>query len=126
LKKNPVLAEPAQLNSVEQKGTKKELSKENEEPIEDIEERPVEEGTDLNQEKRTKNQMSNDEATEVVNPKKCTTIALESNGEDDFDSVLKPINQRQLVLTTSHEARSCRIEGLYTKFGEYDITLQQA
>jgi hypothetical protein len=127
LKRNPVLAERTQLNSIEQEGTKKELSEENEEPIEDIEEKPVEEGTDLNQEKRTKNEMRNDGATEVVNPKKPATIALESNGEDDFDFVLKPINQRQLVVTTStSQARSWRIEGLYTKFDENDITLQQA
>jgi hypothetical protein len=47
--------------------------------------------------------MSNTRATEAVNPKKRTTAALERNGEDDFDSILKPI---------------------ITKFGEDHITLQ--
>jgi hypothetical protein len=127
LKKNLVLAEPAQLNSIEQEGTKKELSEDNEEPIEDIEEKPVEEGTDLNQEKRTKNEMSNGGATEAVNPKNCATTALASNNEDDFDFVLKPINQRQLVVTTAtSQVRSCGFEAQYTKFGEDDTALQHA
>jgi hypothetical protein len=127
LKRNLVLADRTQLNSIEQEGTKIELSEENEEPIEDIEERPVEEGTNLNQEKRMKNEMSNDGATEVVNPRKCTTIALESNDEDYFDSLLKPINQRQLVESTStSQVRSCGIEAQYTKFGEDDTALQHA
>jgi hypothetical protein len=128
LKRNPVLAERTELNSIQHEGTKKELSEENDELIEDIEEKPVEAGTDLNQEKRTKNEMSNGGATEVVNPKKCTTIALESNGEDDFDFVLKPVNQRQLMVTTSttSQACSCRIEAQYMKFGEDDTTLQHA
>jgi hypothetical protein len=71
--------------------------------------------------------MSNNEATEAMNPKKHTTTALESNCEDDFGSLLKPINQRQLVESTStSQARSCKIEGPYTKFGEDHNTLQQA
>jgi transcriptional regulator of acetoin/glycerol metabolism len=71
--------------------------------------------------------MSNGGATEVVNPKKSRTTEFDSNGEDEFDSLLKPINQRQLVVTTStSQARSWKIEGLYTKFDENDITLQQA
>jgi hypothetical protein len=127
-KRNPILVERTKLNSTQQEGTMKELSEENEEPIEEIEEKPVEEGTDLNQEKRTKNEMSNGGATEVVNPKKCTTTALESNGEDDFDSILKPINQRQLMVTTSTTSQvcSCGIEAQYTTFGEDDTALQHA
>jgi hypothetical protein len=106
---------------------RKNYLKENEEPIEEIEEEPVEDGTNLNQEKRTKNEMSNGGATEVVNPKNCATTSLTSNNEDDFDFVLKPINQRQLVESTStSQARSCKIEGLYTKFDEDHITLQHA
>jgi hypothetical protein len=125
LKTNPILAERTQLNSIEQEGTKRELSEENEEPIE---ENPVEEATNLNQEKRTKNEMSNDGATEAVNPKNYATTALASNNEDDFDFVLKPINQYQLVVTTStaSQARSCGTEAQYTKFGEDDTTLQHA
>jgi hypothetical protein len=126
LKRNPVLAEPTQLNSIQQEGTKKELSKENEKLVEEKEGKQVEEKNDLNKENKTKNEMSNSGTTEAVNPKKHTTTALECNGEDDLDSVLKPINQQQLVVTTSitSQARSCRIEGPYTKFGEDDITLQ--
>jgi hypothetical protein len=109
LKRNPVLADRTQLNSIEQEGTKRELSEENEEPIEEIEEKPVEEGTNLNQKKRTKNEISNGGATEAVNPNNCATTALASNNEDDFDFVLKPINQYQLVVTTStaSQARAC-------------------
>jgi hypothetical protein len=128
LKRNPVLAEPTQLNSIEQEGIKKELSEENEEPIKEIEEKLVKEGKDLNQENKTKNEMSNGGGTEAVNPNKSTT-EIESNGEDGFEPVLnQQINQRQLVVTTSTtlQARSCRIEGPYTKFGEDDITLQHA
>jgi hypothetical protein len=99
LKRNPVLADRTQLNLIEQEGTKRELSEENEEPIEEIEEKPVEEGTYLNQEKRTKNEMSNGGATEAVNPKHCATTAL---------------------------VRLCGIEAQYTKFGEDEITLQHA
>jgi hypothetical protein len=71
--------------------------------------------------------MSNERATEAMNPKKSTTTKLESNGEDGFDSVLnKQINQRQLLVTisTTLQARSCKIEGQYTKFGEDDTILQ--
>jgi hypothetical protein len=72
--------------------------------------------------------MSNGGATEAVNPKNCATTALTRNNEYDFDFVLKPINQRQLVVTisTTSQARSCRIEAQYTKFGEDDTTLQHA
>jgi hypothetical protein len=127
LKRNPVLAERTQLNSIQQEGTKKEVPEENAGLIEVIEGKQVEEEKDFNKENKTKNEMSNSGATKEVNPKKRTT-ALESNGEDDFDSVLKPINQRRLVVTTSatSQARSCTIEGPYMKFGEDDITLQQA
>jgi hypothetical protein len=38
LKRNPVLAEPTQLNSIQQEGTKKEVSEENVGPIKEIEE----------------------------------------------------------------------------------------
>jgi hypothetical protein len=128
LKRYPILVECTQLNSIQEEGTKKEVSEENAGPIEEIEGKQVEEEKHFNKENKTKNDMSNNRATEAVNPKKRTTAALERNGEDDFDFVLKPINQHQLVVTTStnSQARSCRIEGLYTKFGEDHITLQQA
>jgi hypothetical protein len=118
LKRNPVLAERTQLNSIQQEGTKKEVSEENAGPIEEIEGKQVEEEKDLNQEKRTKNEMNNEGETEAVSAKKSRTTEFDSNGEDGFDSLLKPINQRQLVVTTSTtlQARSCRIEGPYTKF----------
>jgi hypothetical protein len=120
------LAEPTQLNSIEQEGTKKELSKENEEPIEKIEGKLVEEGKDLNQETKMQNEMSNEGAMEAVSAKK-GTAKFDSNGEDGFDSVLKKqINQRQLVLTTASttlRAHLSRIEGQYKKFSEDDTTL---
>jgi hypothetical protein len=126
LKRNPVLAERTQLNSIQHEGTKKEVSEENARPIEEIERKQVEEEKDFNKENKTKNEMGNSGATEAVNPKKRTT-ALESNCEDDFGSLLKPINQRQLVESTStSQARSCKIEGPYMKFAEDHITLQQA
>jgi hypothetical protein len=73
-----------------------------------------------------KNEINNEGVTKSVSAKKSRTTEFDSNGEDGFDSVLKPINQRKLVVTTSTtlQARSCRIEGQYTKFGEDDSTLQ--
>jgi hypothetical protein len=123
-----VLAEPTQLNSIEQEGTKKELFGENEGLIEEIEGKLVEEGKNLNQENKMKNVMSNEGSIEAVNPKKSATSELDSNKEAGFDSLLKPINQRQLVVTTSTtlQARSCKMEGPYTRFGEDDTTLQHA
>jgi hypothetical protein len=121
------LAEPTQLNSNEQAGAKKELSEENAEPIEEIKEKPVEDVKDLNQENKTKNEMSNEGATKALGPKKSTTTKLESNNEDGFDSVPnKQINQHQLVVTisTTSRAHSYRIQGQYKKFGEDDTTLQ--
>jgi hypothetical protein len=129
LKRNPVLAELTQLNSIQQEGTKKEVSQEITKPIEEIEGKQVEEGKYLNQENQTKNEMSSEGETEAVNTKERTTTEMESNDEDDFHSVLnKPTNQCQLMVTTSTtlQARSCRIEGSYTKFSEDDTTLQHA
>jgi hypothetical protein len=48
LKRNPVMVEPTKLNSIEQEGTKKELSEQNARPIEEVEGKLVEEEKDLN------------------------------------------------------------------------------
>jgi hypothetical protein len=68
LKRNRVLAKPTQLNSIEQEGTRKELSEEHKEPIREIEGKLVEEGKDLNQENKT----------EVVSAKKITTTHVKT------------------------------------------------
>jgi cob(I)alamin adenosyltransferase len=127
LKRNRVLAKPTQLNSIEQEGTRKELSEEHKEPIREIEGKLVEEGKDLNQENKTKTEMSNNETMEAMSAKKSTIVEFDNNCEDSFDFVLnKQINQCQLVVITSTilRAHSCRIKGQYKKFDKDKTTLQ--
>jgi hypothetical protein len=92
LKRNPVLAERTQLNSIQEEGTKKEVSEENAGPSKEIERKQVEEEKDFNKENKTKNEMGNSGATEAVNPKKRTTQAV--NPADVVSTLSLKLNLR--------------------------------
>jgi hypothetical protein len=110
-KREQVLPEPTELNSLEQKCTRKEFSEYNEESTHQREGKPGEEGKNLNQKEKKKNKMVKEGAANVVKTNEDTTTEFDSNVKYAFGSQLnKKIDQDPLEVTSmTSRAHSSRI-----------------